>query len=454
LSHSIVDNMASGGSWESYIPKFRQYAQSKQLHPQDLDDVLEEAQNRIVKMFEAGKPPPKGLKALFDFAYQTVLQKREREQKRLKRISESVSSSSRDRKSKRDHEHYDPRLIDRTLLLDDFSEEEGAVIRATCLSDDRSKCPEGFKRPSSREHHARILGVSYETVRRIVMRFKEKLEKRLLIEKFISLGELGSLSESPEQWSELLGMDIFRGEIARNLDTADADKHYVGYAIAKHLPDLCKVYADFVMRSERLENPEEFNILLSVEELMFLGCRYAPSQSKGHILSVCEVLKKHQQSRAFFFDRVLKLLPAYCSRHKEEEHWQGLSRFYQMDENDRRFSLDALYHHAYNQPTSALWHKSKAFLLEQSNKAPEDIYRLPGTGFTYTHHALTKAATAYKQNPGLQRMSLYWAWECFRLLPVETKQWSNLYTAVEQLTCYSENRKLRDMLLNRFRLPV
>jgi hypothetical protein len=314
------------------------------------------------------------------------------------------------------------------------------------------KRPDGLKRPSSREH-ARNLGVSYETVRRIVIRFTEKLQKRLLIEKFISLSGLGSLSGSPEQWNELLGKDIFRGEIARSLDTADADKHYVGYAIAKHLPDLCRVYASLVMRSERLENPEEFNILLSVGELMFLGCRYAPSQSKGHILSMCEDVTKHQQSRAFFFDRVLKLLPAYCARQKEEEHWQGLSRFYQMDENDRRFPLDALHLHAYNQPTSALWHKSKTFLLEQSNKAPEDIYRLPGTGFAYTHHALTKAATAYKQNPALQRMSLYWAWGCFRLLPVETKQWSNLYTAVEQHTCYPENKKLRDMLLNRFR-PV
>lgn len=186
---------------------------------------------------------------------------------------------------------------------------------------------------------------------------------------------------------------------------------------------------------------------------MFLGCRYAPPQSKGPILSMCEVLEKHQQSRRFFFDRCLILLPAYCARQDEEEHWQGLSRFYEIGENDRRFPLDALHLHAYNQPSSELWHRLKGILLEQSNKAPGDAYRFPGTGIEYTLHALTKAATAYKRNPGLQRMSLCWAWECFRLLPLEAKQWSDLYTAVEKLFCYSENQKLKHMILDRFKRP-
>jgi hypothetical protein len=453
LSHSSVDKMASGDSWESYIPKFRQYAQSKQLHPQDLDDVLEEAQNRIAKMFEAGKPPPKGLKALFKFAYGTVLQKREREQKRSKRISEAVSSSSRDHQSKRDHEHYDPGLVDKTLLLHGFSERDATIIRATCLSNDRSKCPEGLKRPSSREHHARKLGVSYETVHRIAERFEEELKKRILIEKFISLRELGSLSESPEQWKEFLGRGIFLGKIAMALDTADADKLNIGYAITKHLPDLCKRYADLVLRPECLEDPEDFNVLLSIEELLFLGCRYASPYSRDTILSMCEDLKKHQQSRPFFFDRLLRLLPAYCVDQEEERHWQDLWRFYEMDENDKRFSLDSHHLHAYNQLSSALWHRLKDFLLERSNKAPEDAYRLKRNGLEYTLHALTKAAAAYIQNPALQRMSLYWVWECFRFLPVKAKDWSKLYAAVEKLNCYQENKELKHMLLNRFRPP-
>ena len=237
------------------------------------------------------------------------------------------------------------------------------------------------------------------------------------------------------------------------LDTADADKPYIGYAITKHLPSLCKVYADLVMRPERLENPEEFNILLSIEELLFLGCRYAPPQSKEHILSMCEVLKKHQQLRPFFVDRLLRLLPAYCARQEEEEHWQGLSRFYEMDENDRRFSLDAIHLHAYNQPSSALWHRLKGILLERTNRMPVDAYRFDGEEIKYTYHAFTKAAPAYRQNPGLQRMSLYWAWECFHFLPVEGKRTSKLYTAIEELYCYQENRKLQHMILDRFKRP-
>jgi ammonia/methane monooxygenase subunit B len=464
--------MASGGSWESFYRSFQQYAQSRRVDPQFLDEVFEEAQNRIEKMLRAGREPPKGLKALFKYACKTVSQRREREHNRLRHLSKRLgelytapagfldsdvyqdtigypedlsaegglqvsdnselapgetrtvdvttsdaareayrppdiiyeNSSRQIRSSKRNHEHPDPRLVARTLLLHEFSKEDEAIIRATCLSDDRSKCPEGLDRPSSREHE-RKLGVSYEKVRRIAKRFKKALDDQLLIEKFISLEEVGSPSESPEQWDELLEKGIFLGKIATILDAApNTDKLYVGNAVAKHLPTLCSIYVDYARNGRLLEDPKEFNVLLSIEELMFLGCRYAPPQSKRHILKMCEDLKKHRQSSPFFIERLLRLLPAYCARENEEEHWQGLVSFYEMDENDRRFSLDALHLHAYNQPSPALWHRSKDILLERSNKAPEDAYKFPGTGVEYTLHALKKGATAYNKNPGLQRM--------------------------------------------------
>lgn len=450
MSHSNVDKTTSGASWESFIRSFQQYAQSRQVNPQVLDDVVGEAHVRIAKMIKSGRMPPKGPKAVFDLAYKAVMENRKREQDRLSLISEA-SSSRRNRASKRVHEHRDPRLVARTLLLGGFSKEDEAILKTTCPSDGRSKCPEGLDRPSSREH-AKKLGVSYETVRRLAKRFKKALDDQLLIEKFISLEKLEPPSKLPWQWSELLEKGIFLGKIAMILDAAAcADKHRIGYAIAKHLPDLCNIYKSLVMRSERLENPEEFKVLLSVKELLFLACRYAPRQSKDDILKMCEDLGKHQQSKPFFFERLLRLLPAYCACEDEEKHWQGLWRFYEMDENDKRFSLDALHLHAYNQPGHALWHRSKDILLERSNKTPEYAYRIPGDGIKYTLHALKKAATAYKQNPSLERMSLYWAWECFRLLPLERKPWSDLYAGVEELTCYQENEKLKHMLLNRFR---
>jgi hypothetical protein len=237
------------------------------------------------------------------------------------------------------------------------------------------------------------------------------------------------------------------------LDTITcADKLHIGDAIAKHLPDLCKIYVEHVRIGRLLDDPKDFNVLLSIGELMFLVCRYAPRRSKDYILGMCKDLGKHQQSRPFFINRCSSLLPAYCARQDDEEDWQGLWCFYEIDENDQRFSLDALHLHAYNQPDSALWHRSKGFLLERTNKAPEDAFRLRGKGIDYTIHALTKASAAYKQNPALQRMSLYWAWECFRLLPVEAKKRRpDLYAAVEELNCYSENRNLKHMLLDRFR---
>ena len=274
-----------------------------------------------------------------------------------------------------------------------------------------------------------------------------------MTDKFIGLKDLGSPSEAPEEWGELLAEGKFCGEIAMVLDTAETDKPHVRDAIVKHLHDLCSIYRELAIKTERLENPEEFNVLLSVEELLFLGCRYDPPRSKNHILELCEDLVKHQQSRPFFFDRLLRLLPAYCALEDEEKDWQDLWRFYEMDENDKRFSLDALHLHAYNQPDAALWHRSKGFLLERSNKVPEDAYRFTGKEIDYTRHALTKAAPAYKKNPALQRMSLYWAWECFRFLPADGKLRSDLYSAIEQLYCYSENRNLQKMLLNRFRRP-
>jgi hypothetical protein len=379
LSHSSVDNLVSEASWESFYRLFYQYAQSRRVDPQFLDDVIVEAHDRIIKMIKSGRMPPKGSKALFEFSCRTVLQRRKREENRLRRFSEVASSSSRVRKSKRDHKYPDLGLVEKTLLLHGFSERDAAIIRATCLSDDQSKCPGGLVRPSSRNHE-RKFGVSYETVRRIVKDFKEALGKQLLIEKFVKLGELQSPSESPEQWNELLEEGFFLGEIAMVLDTADADKPDIGYGIAKHLPDLCKIYADLVLRLERLEDPEDFNILLSIVKLLFLACRYTPAQSKGHILSMCEVVENRQQSSPFFVERLLKLLPAYCARRDEEENWKGLWDFYQMDENDRQFSLDGRHLQAYNQPNAKLWYRYKYILLERSNKVYEAVYRLPGKG--------------------------------------------------------------------------
>jgi hypothetical protein len=446
--------MASESSWETFYRSFQQYAQSREgylrSHGFDLDEVIEEAGERIAKMKNKGKAPPKYHKTMLKFACKTITQRKERERNRSRCLSEASRRRKKTRAHTKNHEHPDPGLVTRTFLHYGFNEEQAAIIKETCLSDDQSECPEGLSRPSSRNHAKKDVG-SHEKFNRLVRKFKNALTSRRIVEEFLSLEKFEPFSESNEQWSEFLGQGFFRGKIAMILDEAEGEKIDIGYAITKHLPNMCKIYVNILKNIRLLKNPEEFNVLLSVGELLFLGCRYASRESREHILNMCEVGKKHQRSTPFFFDRCLRLLPAYCAHQEEEDQWKDLWCFYQMDENDKRFSLDALHLHAYNEPNNKLWHESKPILLERSSNFPKDIYTFMESDIDYTYHALKRAASSYKRNPSLQRMSLYWAWECFCFLPLEDKHRAKLHTAVEDLSCYEENNKLRNMLLDRYR---